>query len=562
MFETTTCDVAATLVPARRSLGLAGLRRSLLQGIGLGASLAAVILATSHFWPVARVGNVGLLILWPTALVAAGALVGIVVGLRRWPGLTRAARSADRHFALHDRLTTALQFQSSDDTLPRLQRAEMAHRVKDLALRQTRADEIPLREWGRAASTLAACAVLLSIGVSTRSGPAPSTGADRTRIRQAALVAMPIIVRGVDKGAAKQASEDPAQRQLDLQLALLRHRLLVASTRVDALRAVSLTQQQLHRIASALRPVDPRSVLRLNGALRRYQPLGAARDRTTAASDPLVAAQTLNRLVSSLPGLSAAQRAQLARTLAQAANTSFDKRLRSTLRQAASALANRDVTTASRALERAASFLTNTPPAQLVKSRLKTAGKQLDGLKNTISGLPKDTRNQRQRNGSNSPGRPGSGPNGGSRSGGRGAGNQRNIGSARSGGVGGSFLFRPNTGPAQGVAQGGRSPNTTGGVPGFTRVNGEGGRVAEDTGFGNNNGRRGKSATVYVPGAQGKGAHAFQLGPAGTVQQGAFIPYREVFVRYAHSAHTALERVTLPPALQQYVRQYFSAISQ
>jgi hypothetical protein len=39
------------------------------------------------------------------------------------------------------------------------------------------------------------------------------------------------------------------------------------------------------------------------------------------------------------------------------------------------------------------------------------------------------------------------------------------------------------------------------------------------------------------------------------------VPYQQVLGSYQQTARSALDRGSLPPGLQTYVRQYFSAIS-
>jgi hypothetical protein len=67
--------------------------------------------------------------------------------------------------------------------------------------------------------------------------------------------------------------------------------------------------------------------------------------------------------------------------------------------------------------------------------------------------------------------------------------------------------------------------------------------------------------TVFVPGKQGKGAEIVRNGPLGAPTTGALVPYQQVVGQYAQSAHQALDRSALPPALQGKVRRYFSTLS-
>lgn len=67
--------------------------------------------------------------------------------------------------------------------------------------------------------------------------------------------------------------------------------------------------------------------------------------------------------------------------------------------------------------------------------------------------------------------------------------------------------------------------------------------------------------TVYIPGTQGKGPEIIKNGPNGAPQTGALVPYQQVLGRYVQQTHQALDRASLPPAVQSYVRRYFSTIS-
>jgi hypothetical protein len=67
--------------------------------------------------------------------------------------------------------------------------------------------------------------------------------------------------------------------------------------------------------------------------------------------------------------------------------------------------------------------------------------------------------------------------------------------------------------------------------------------------------------TVFVPGTQGKGPTISRTGPNGAPEPGSIVPYQQVVGQYAASAHQALDRAALPPALQGYVRRYFTTLS-
>jgi hypothetical protein len=371
---------------------------------------------------------------------------------------------------------------------------------------------------------------------------------------------VPAIVLNVNKGLPRQEQEDPALRQLALQLALLRHRLLASSSRAAALRSISLTQQQIHRIAATVRAVDPRSVARLNRALAAYAGSQGTNARPAGSTDPTTAARTLSRLAASLPGLTPSQRSQLVRSLGQAANKVVDPSLRSTLRQAASSLANDNAQMTKRSLEHAASFLSSAPAHQVARSKLAAANAQLQQLKGNVSGLRRPAPGPRPVAGRNASSR--NQPTGQGTSF-RGGNSRSAPGQAQVGGSGvGRFFARKNIGSEREVNVTGRSSVAGGNAPGSGKGQGTGspfsvGNPTKSSTITSH----GKYVTVYVPGVHGRGAHAFQLGPTGAVRQGTIIPYQQVFVRYEQTAHSALERSPLPPDLQAYVHRYFWAIS-
>jgi hypothetical protein len=321
-----------------------------------------------------------------------------------------------------------------------------------------------------------------------------------------------------------------------------------------------LTQQQLNRIAATLRPVDPQSIKQLNLALRGFSRRPEPAGRSLLSSDPLASARALSRLATSLSALSPSQRSRLVHALGQAANRIRDQRLRSTLRQAASSLANSDPQVSSRALQRAATFLSNSPARRTARSRVRQASDQLQQLKNSIAGLQRRTA-----------GGPPSGQNGATgRRSGSGKGSRSASGrppdtgqvAGRTSGVSGPLVPRRNNGPQPEVVDAG-GKSSAGRISGVTkRKGGQGGFVTDPVTGSQTNTNHAKYVTVYVPGVRGHGAHTFQAGPSSQVRPGALIPYRQVFVQYEQTAHAALERSTLPPDLQSYVRQYFWALSQ
>ncbi|MBV9279769.1 MAG: hypothetical protein JOZ41_06790 [Chloroflexi bacterium] len=549
-------SIFAALASARLAIGIARLQRWLLRGLGLGAVLACATLAVAHLHPFG--GALALCL----GLVAASTLAGAATGLALWPSHRQAARIVDQHFGLNDRVTTALDFRQSPAPLAQLQRSDVARRLEGLAVRQSRRGQIAWREALLAGLAVAAFLALLLLGGAPRVGAeARSTSADRARIVRAAIVEVPAITRSLEAPSSTSNVEARTLQEIDRELALLRHQLLTAQSRGAALRAISTTQQDIQRLDPAFRPVSANAVAQLSRALASFA--GPHLSKQALSTDPLANARALNQLARDLAGLTGAQRRALAGDLARASNVTADQRLRDALRQAATSLARGDPPAASKALQKAASFLTNSPIQQANRSAIQAANRQLEQLKNSVSGVQRA-----QGNGQTSRARSGqprgrSGPAGQNGRAGGGSPNRQSTG--RGSGLGGPTSARRNVGPGGGiVAPFGTGSSVSGGrlVAGSTRKAGEGGFVTDAPSAAGSQRGRGKSGFVYVPGVQGRGPHALQNGSSGAPQQSAIIPYRQVIVQYSRAAHAALERGVLPPSLQSYVRRYFDLLSQ
>ncbi|MGI8828090.1 MAG: hypothetical protein ACR2JC_21160 [Chloroflexota bacterium] len=527
-------DVDAALAPARRTIGLALCAVFVLRGLIVGGIAGVVILVggrlSSATWS------------WPAlAAMTGGALVGLALGVRRWPDSRRAARAVDRHFGLGDRLTTALEYRTAADPLLILQRADAARAVRGLPTgRVTRAR--PSRR--EMASGLGALAAFLTLVVWVPSSHATtvsaSTPAVQQRIRQVARTSLPAISRFIGQSLTPSEARDPALARLRLALDRLQRQLLRSRHLNQALRAISLTQQQLHRGEAGLHPVSRTSVAQLNHSLGRY-----LKARSDVTRDAAHTASTLSHLADSLQRMHGAQKSQLARALAQAANTSGDRRLRSDLRKAATSLGHGDTASATVFLKQAAALLRHTPAMQRAQSRLRTVSSRLGNLKNILAALRRGQQYQKaiaksQSQGSNVHQTPAQSARTGTNT------DPRKTSLSR---VSAAHGPRANGAPSRA----GRSPSTTVG-------RGRGERLTESNGTSTQSPGKSRGA-LYIHGRETNGTRFLQKGRSGSPSQAAQQRYRQILVRYAQSARTALERMPLPPDVQAYVRQYFDQIS-
>lgn len=553
-------NAVAALAPVRRAIGLGRLGRGALRGLGCGSLAGAVILGLNHLHPVSFALDIALV-----ALIA-GVIAGLVWAVRQWPGDLEAARAADNHFTLQDRLTTALELRIMPSPLAVLQRSDTARQVSGLRLAESRGPWFDWREVLAVALTVALFGVSLAIGMPAPRHARAAPPSDAARIHRA-TVRIPSLIHWINHDLTPEERHTMAIQRLQHALARLQRKLSHAQTRAAALRAISATQQQLHHIASTLHPISPHAVAQLNRALG-VPHTGSHGSSPSNRAALAASTRALNRLANSLSHMSAAQRSALARTLAQAANKVSDKMLRTALHQAASSLAYNDPQTASAALQQAAAQLGQSPGSQTAQSQLSATSGQLDRLKGQVSGIE-------------GAGGKGSGANG--KPGGQGAGQGKNSGAGRPGGTaptqgqGKGSGTGQGKGSGQGNGSGKGSGNGSGTGHGSGAGQGKGSGQGSGSGTGGSGGTGGHGAgggrggagprghgrytTVYAPQHQGKGPQTVQTGPNGQPLPGSFVPYHQVIQQYAASAHQALGRAALPPSLQSYVRHYFSTIS-
>jgi hypothetical protein len=494
-----------------------------------------------------------------------GLMAGVVYGARRWPDSHDAARAADRHFALQDRLTTALEYHSSTDPFPGLQRDEAGRRVNGLRLEQSGRAPLDWREAGLTGVLVVAFVALLFVGGTSPGHARRVATAEQRQVQRVSATQVHQITRQAGQGLTPATRNNPALRKLQLVLERLRRQLEHTSTRTAALRAISATQAQLHRLTASLHPISKSAVAQLNSSLAHSM---TAKQRAAAASSDrkalAAAAQTLQKLAAKLSHMNAAQRAQLARSLARAANATGDSHLQAPLRQAASSLGYNDPQSAAKSLQSAASALAQTPAQRAAQSRAAAANSRLDSLKNAVSGVSSGN-GERIASGPPSSGSPGRGQGsgkGGSKGGVSGNGNS----GQRSGqGAGAGKGKGSGSGSGQSTGNGGRGAGKgsgSGAGSGSGRGQGApGGHGAGGGRGGAGHSGQGRYTTVYAPYKQGKGPSTTQTGPTGAPQSGPIVPYQQVVGAYGQTAHQALDRANLPPSLRSYVRKYFSAVS-
>lgn len=509
-------DVERTLAPLRRAMTVRKLVRWTVAGAGLGALSAAFALATLR----ARGASPAA----PVFLCALVPVLAAVLSLILRPGLDAAARRADTHFELNDRLTTALEFRTSTEPLVLLQRSQTGAVVAGKRLRSGAGTWIAPRELAAAVLAIAVASALFAAPTPPASHASPASGAELARIRHLASEQIPAMTRDLPRGDVK------AMRQARHVLARLRRQLRAARTRAQALRAISLAQQQLAHIAARIQPVDRSSAAALAHTLGRYVP-------EHRGPPNLQAAKALSSIARNLQRANASQKSRIARDLLKAANAARDARTRSLLHKAASALGQGDKRHAQSALRKAAQRLRSGSSARKARSGLAKTQKGLDAAKYNLTA----SHNGKLQGAS--------------------LGNEKSKYSHER--ANSAAPSRRTTSNRRVISRAGKASALNG-----KRNLAESGQPSDSGGYSlgqqqdaSGNGKPRRFGVVYLKGKLTQGTYNVQEGPTGQVQRQVSSSYQHVVARYARSAQEAVDRASLPPSLQTYVRRYFVVLT-
>jgi hypothetical protein len=485
-------------------------------GAGLGALAAAVVLAGLRVHGNAPAAQVFACLAFPVGAA--------ILALVRRPSLEDAARRADAHFGLDDRLTTALEYRASTEPLVVRQRNQTAAAVAGKSLRAGAGSWVAPRELAGAFVALLAAVILVAVPAPSASHASATSSAELARIRKLAAQEIPALARSLPPSNVR-ASQEAHQVLAHLQAELKR-----ARTKADALRAISVAERRLARIAASIKPVDQSSASALAKTLSSYIP----ESRGPAS---LKAARALTNISRRLRHATPAQKARMASDLLKAANAAHDARTRSLLRKAASAVGYGDKRRAQSTLRKASRSLRQSSSARKVQGSLSKTARKLDSAKYNLSpsrlgklqGAALSTDQSKVRHDSAN----GAAPSRGSNL------NRRivNRNSAASGLNG-----------KRNVSESGQ-PSDSGGY--------SLGKQQDAAG----NGSPKRFGVVYLQGKLSKGTYNVQTGPNGQVQHLSPSQYRLVLAQYARSAEGAVSRTALPPSLRTYVRRYFVVLT-
>jgi hypothetical protein len=555
----------------------------LLRGLAAGAVAAALVLLIARVLPLASAPSA--IAWWALGAGVALAVAGAGVAWLRRPAPDAAVRRADRLLGLCDRLTTAWEYAGGEAPILRLQRADLAAQAEHVDVRR----DLPLTPSRReavapAVGTAVLLAVLLlpnpqnqvlAVRTTTHARIAHAT----THVAQAQRSAGTLPHATL---AALPKADRLRQRQIARVLAHLQHQLAAARTPAQALKAIAQAQDALKRLANTQAAAQQAALSALASSLLRSaatRPLAKA----LRQGNPASIAAAMRNLAARLAHMSAAQRADVARTMQAAANAATgDPSLSQALQNAATSLAQQDTSGAQSALAAAGRQAAADAARAGQQTALNAANTALDNARNDVSGL--SNRTSGSPSGSRAGGAGGGKPGQGTAGTGRGGPAQTGQGKGQGAGRGHGKGQGQGAGQGKGTGQGGKGQGTGNGKgqgQGTGQGQGQGAGVGQGQGNGatagqgqgggkggggarGGNGGKGDAATgqkVYIPGNQGQGPSTTTNGTPGQPAGGSPQPWRSVLPAYERAARASLENSSLPPDQRALVKRYFDQLS-
>ncbi|CAA9564669.1 MAG: hypothetical protein AVDCRST_MAG73-4048 [uncultured Thermomicrobiales bacterium] len=534
-------EVAALLRRARwRLRGDRALAGALL-GIGVGLVAALIVALLARVRPLLLPDE---LRVWIAAAVGGGALLGLVAGAV-WPApAATVARRADRALGLRERLGTALELRLiPGGTSAAFVQGQLADTVA-AARAARRVPRLGPEIERRPVFGLGGLALLAALAVW-----APNPQDDRVRERRADAAAVEAAEAAVDGLAAEVAARtdlDPATKDaLAARLADLAAALDPgAMTDEEATTEIAAAESDLRRLEDA---TVPQRAQALREAAPALQTSGATAEvgNALAAGDLPAAAAALAGLGEQAQSLSAKEQQALAAKLAElaAAQAGTDPGLPAALQAAAGAMAAGDSGAAAGALDQAAGAVSALAADQAAG---QAAARAAGGLAAARQGLGESQQAQPPGQGAGQ----GQGEENGSGQGqGQGQGEGQGQGAGAGAGSGGSTA-RTNPGGQGGDAQ-----------PRLGEAGQAGSREEESVyAPAGNLGQTGAGDPDFVAGQEGQGQEQTGAQTGAGLATDATVPYAAVYGDYARQASRDLEQGVVPPPLQDYVRDYFSAL--
>ncbi len=455
------------------------------------------------------------------AATALGGVVGWIYPLSQWPRL----RQLDRRLHLAERLTTAWELEAERITAPpEMTRQQQAETLQVLQQTNPR-PAFPLRP-SRAAAWLMAALTLILLPLVLLPNPQEAELARREALQQAAEAEAEALEQ---TAAALRDNEvlDPETREAALQalqeaLNVLRDQGATSEERQQALTEAERQLAELHTPEAAARVQHLAEAAPLS-AETIVQPLAEA----LAAGDLESAAAYLRGLTDTEgTPLTPEETLAIADALNQMADAlqATEPGLAEQFRQIAQEVYTGDAQGAREALDRAADTLAEAGEANAPNAALEAAQAQVQGSSDRLG----KTQAQAAAD----------------------AASGQQAGSQQGNAAGGQQAGGQQAGGQQGNQSGQMGPGTSG--------------HHEDSGssapYGDETAARleAEGGEITLPRETAEGLPRLTTGAIDTAR----VPYREIYAAYAEAAEADLSRRSLPPALRNYVRDYFGGLEE
>lgn len=558
--------------PVRTRLLLQHYGRWALYAMASGAAAAAAVFLAGSFLPKYEANRTAV-------LAAAGvALLWLAIAAWRQPRLSEIARRADAA-GLSERLQTCLEYAGQESALLSALRADTVNALQAANWSK----RLPWRLPRGALYATAAC--LLTI-VMLHAFPNPLL--QRMLRLQAERDAIAAEVKRLDAAvrlAEAEAEKLPNAREAAALLEQLRDELKSARTTREALQALGKAEERLEQLQQP-EEAELAAKLQETGQGLMQSPETRSLGEALARSDWEEARRQLEQLAANVQNQSPEERQQTAEALERASNALQQAEqqvggerasLSGDLAEAARALTEGETQTASQALREAGEAVVAQGQAHdqagqqaeaiaaalagLAASReamvAAGSGQQGQDRGDGLAALPGDGSQGEQGEGA-IPGSPGGGREGqglmlGSSVGGQ-EGNEGGEGGLVGSDIGGGGAGRQDSGVATTVGEvGAAGQSGTDGGPNSRR---DFSQVFDPT---PRLGGEGQGSLLQGEAAGEGGATQFQS-PEARVAAGDFRPYDQVFAKYEEQAIQSMQRVEMPPGVQQLVKSYFSAL--
>lgn len=517
-----------------RSLGRAADRSRAVTFLAhalLGASLwAALVVLLARLTPItgrALLAMAGI----PIALVAAAA-----AWLATRPSPPSVVRAADLRLGLKERLATAWERRTASGPLDRhLREDALGHAA---GIRPAAAFPIAVdRRELLAILTLLLLAAALVLLPNPMDRVLAQRQADRTsQAKAAAAVLQP------KKKVETAASPSPANPQVAKILQDAQAQIRQADSPRKALETITPAEQKLQRLTDPQTPARNSTAQNLANALSATS-AGRSAGQALSAS-PSKGAQSLRDLSGQLQSLTPAQRDELAKALAKAAQQSQDPKMAKSLQNASSSLQNGDNSGAAQSLNDAASQLDSLQQQQNTDQAVASAINGLEAARQELAAQADKDAGQ--------PGQASASASASAQAGASGSGSGSGTGTGSGSGSGSGSGTGSGNGSGAGSGSGSGSGTGNGGV-------GSGGGNGSGTGSGS---AAGSTERIYVPGQPVPGQSEDQPTPLGPGQDVPLSPYNQVINAYQQAALDAADQSLIPGSERELVRQYFSQLGE